>query len=417
MSATTTFSIGGFAIYDLDDQVHGGLLDLFRKSEFVHSTRVNEESETEHIVRFQAPAHVIRDRLDVMGFDMRSARRAFDQGHAALVANLRERLTDPETASIDAVQEGVRLAIEMLSPLTFDGWREAFRQIAEGKHPKESSPLIRYLLEEDFKTRLGFPPDDELHFVRAALEGVTDDEIVEYDLSEVVNEFSHEPTDFMPDVPDVDDLPAVTSHRKLIVLTEGKTDRTAIHLALDVLYPHLVEFWSFLDYDGPKQPGGASQVVSLLKALAAAGVTNRIVAMFDNDTAATEALRALDGIQFPANIRIVRLPQSQLAKSYPTLGPSGTTQQLDINGLAVSIELFFGRDVLEVMAGELTPVQWRGYNATLRQYQGEILDKGRLLDTFIAKAKRCAQDRSQINSENWKDIRTVLDAVRNAFSS
>ena len=44
-------------------------------------------------------------------------------------------------------------------------------------------------------------------------------------------------------------------------------------------------------------------------------------------------------------------------------------EPLDVNGLAASIELYFGEDVLCAEQNKLTPVQWKGYNSTLRQYQ------------------------------------------------
>ena len=74
-----------------------------------------------------------------------------------------------------------------------------------------------------------------------------------------------------------------------------------------------------------------------------------------------------------------------MLRSYPTLGPSGNTE-MDVNGLAASIELYLGRDVLTQDDGSLTPVQWKGYNETVGQYQGEVMRKAQLQHAFNKKA-------------------------------
>ena len=62
---------------------------------------------------------------------------------------------------------------------------------------------------------------------------------------------------------------------------------------------------------------------------------------------------------------------------------------MDVNGLAGSVELYFGLDVLRQHEGGLTPVQWRGYNQTLRQYQEELINKTALQKAFQRKLEIC----------------------------
>ena len=118
-----------------------------------------------------------------------------------------------------------------------------------------------------------------------------------------------------------------------IILTEGSTDRAILKEALSILYPHLAEYYSFLEFNSSRSPGGAGHLVSLVKAFAGAGVTNRIVALFDNDTSAREATRALKPLSLPSNIVALHYPDLELLRDYPTLGPSGLTT-LNVNGLA-----------------------------------------------------------------------------------
>jgi hypothetical protein len=67
------------------------------------------------------------------------------------------------------------------------------------------------------------------------------------------------------------------------------------------------------------------------------------------------------------------LPPLDSLTAYPTIGPSGRAD-MDINGLAASVELYLGEDVLTDGEG-LCQVQWTGYDTALRQYQGQVLDK------------------------------------------
>ena len=139
----------------------------------------------------------------------------------------------------------------------------------------------------------------------------------------------------------------VSSHpvnRNVIFVTEGTTDASAIEIALQCIYPHLAEYFTFFDFKAPRVRGGASSVVEIVKAFAAARIADRIVAFIDNDTAGEEAMRALANVSLPNNIRVLRYPPIEIASAYPTLGPTGLTS-MNVNGLAGSIELYLGRDV------------------------------------------------------------------------
>ena len=152
------------------------------------------------------------------------------------------------------------------------------------------------------------------------------------------------------------------AHR-VIILTEGDTDKRILERSLkllgafaQVLYPHLADYFHFFDFTGKKVGGGVGQLANLVRAFAAADVQHRILALFDNDTAAKAALSNLLLDSLPKNISVRRYPDIALAQDYPTVGPSGETT-MDINGLAGSIELYLGQDVLVDAAGVLSPVQ------------------------------------------------------------
>jgi hypothetical protein len=203
------------------------------------------------------------------------------------------------------------------------------------------------------------------------------------------------------------------AYAPLIVLTEGRTDAEFLGLAVDVLAPHLTGFVRFLDYEF-RPEGGTSALVRAVRAFAAAGVSNRVLALFDNDSAAADALTNLDMLGLPAHFRVRQLPHLALADSYPTLGPSGESR-MDVNGRAVSVELFFGSDLLRLGGTKLSPVQWTGYVARLRRYQGEVMNKAALQDAFRLRAGRALRDGPR-DDEDWSGMQALVDTIRTAFS-
>jgi hypothetical protein len=92
--------------------------------------------------------------------------------------------------------------------------------------------------------------------------------------------------------------------------------------AVSILRPHLDDLVRFVDF-GVKPEASASELVRAVKAFVAAGISNRIVAIFDNDAAAKDAMRALPA-DLPPNVRVVQYPPLELAECYPTYGPPNT---------------------------------------------------------------------------------------------
>jgi hypothetical protein len=190
-----------------------------------------------------------------------------------------------------------------------------------------------------------------------------------------------------------------------IVLTEGSTDAAALQAALKYVRPGYQGLMSFLDYS-QKPTGGAGAVALGLKAFAAAGVGNRIVGLFDNDTAGQDAMSGLP--QLPPRFVVRQLPPLEIADSYPTYGPNGL-EKLDVNGRAVSIEFFFGADILMDDTGELSPVQWTSYISSRRNYQGELLEKKAIQNRFFEKVKRA--EAGDVDPTQWIELGNLLDCI------
>jgi hypothetical protein len=199
---------------------------------------------------------------------------------------------------------------------------------------------------------------------------------------------------------------------RIIILTEGKTDAEILQRSLKVLYPHLSDYYSFMDF-GIRPSGGAGDLVNIVKSFAGSGIQNRTIAIFDNDTAAHSAVSILNQRLIPSNIIILHYPRIAIATDYPTLGPSGLVRQ-DINGLACSIELYFGSEVLK-LDSDYVPIQWGGLDERLNRYQGSIIKKDELQKRFFEKLRRCENNRNEISNADWVGIDSIFQRVIRAF--
>ena len=431
MGSYSTFSIGGREISSVKNGIDPIVMTLFRPAEkrvqvtpyrdLYPDEEPDEDSPAEvAVVQYCATAGVLRDRLNMMGFTLDFCRREFASGLESLIEGRRKGW--PESSFSKKADE---TELPILERLTFEAWLSGFSLIMAQALEITFSPdeqradlpfPVSWMLYS-MHSFYGFPSGDSRVFLLAALEVTPPSAAAVQDLTELVESGLYDTEDDLIEYAEyLITANFLTTHRT-IVLTEGPSDQRALSLALRVLKPHLADYYSFMDFAAFKVPGGAGFLVSLVKAFAGSGIINRIVALFDNDTAAESALRGFDRRALPANIRVLRCPNLPLAKHYPTLGPTAGTSTMDINGLACSLELFFGRDILEQEGGSLIPVQWRGYDIALKQYQGEIMYKGELNDRFIKKAEACLTDRSAISRYDWSDMNLLLEHMIYAFGN
>jgi hypothetical protein len=198
---------------------------------------------------------------------------------------------------------------------------------------------------------------------------------------------------------------------KILVLTEGRTDTRILTKSLDVLYPHLADMYSFLDHEAFRLAGGTGNLASLVKGFAGVGIGNRVIAVFDNDTAGALQAAEVRKLNLPEDFRIMTLPPLKFACRYPTLGPNGALRT-NINGCACSIELYLGPTALTQADGSFFPVQWTGFEAKLKRYQGEIIDKAVVQDRFLD----ALDNPTTLDEANLAGMRAVLQMIFTAFA-
>ena len=84
---------------------------------------------------------------------------------------------------------------------------------------------------------------------------------------------------------------------------------------------------------------GTGNLFLFCQGLARIRIQNKVLVVFDNDTAGNAAYQKVKALKLPPTMQIALLPSLPDFESFPTLGPSGPNTE-DINGRAVAIELY-----------------------------------------------------------------------------
>jgi hypothetical protein len=419
MGTSHQLIVAGHSIYSMKYAVEPWLMSLFRESDKHVFTRKSSEAvgwyhsgddyeETAYV--YSNTISNIKQRLDVMGFSFRNIRDEFD----LVVQEQIENIEGKRAQRTDLPD------LEILKRYTFDNWVDAFKFILANDIKKENLPesmpeLVRYLFS-NYSTGLEeFPHADFLSYLRVYLEACPNEsDLVYLDITYLVENNFYYPEDKVCELALESLSTEYSPYQKIIVLTEGSTDSLILNRSVKILYPHLYGYYSFMDFGLSNAAGGANTLVNNLKAFIGAGISNRVLALFDNDTAARVSTKALQSIEIPNHIRVLHYPNLDFAKKYPTVGPSGESE-IDINGLACSIELYLGLDVLAIN-GSLSPIQWKGYDDSLRQYQGEVQNKKSIQKAFFDKLQKCTDDPRQVENTDWSSMRLIFQTIFSSFS-
>ncbi|HQR99119.1 MULTISPECIES: HEPN/Toprim-associated domain-containing protein [unclassified Polaromonas] len=425
--------LGDLNVGSSRNEIDPNLISLFRQQDKVvlsapfhklpasleHYRESLEEDSDLKLVYYQVPVNVVRDRLEVLGYTITTVEDAFREWvkgeHAQKIESMKVWAEqDSETRKL--MEDHYRTDAEILASVTPRSWIEGLKMIRSSEletsyHARFEGPhkgtLIGYMLSNEW---YGFPGYDVFVPLRLAIEAFGDDGDLIYDLTDLVwSSNFDEGEDFVEFGLGVS-AAEYSSMAKTIVLTEGKTDAWILSESFKVLYPHLQDYFSFLDFESTGYGGGVGNLANVVKAFAGAGIVNNVVALFDNDTAAAAACKAIEKIALPANIVIRQLPKLDFLENYPTIGPTGAAK-LDVNGIAASIELYLGEDVLRLDSGNLAVVQWTGYEKSVNQYQGELLEKSKVQARFREKLSR----HSGPAGPDWDGLRAVFRVLFSAF--
>jgi hypothetical protein len=362
----------------------------------------NEEYDTEACV-LTVTAAALHDRLNALGLSTAPAGELFRHLQDGNLSRLRDWAADERMRDFVQAEE-----LESLEHYSYDDWMEDVdRHIQRGVDDTLERTRRRDRTPFD-QIRSDLEMCDPRLGLRCFIDGVAATDVVTLDVTDLVEGGWIEP--------EIDPHAIALEHYQgylaqggpAIVITEGNYDARVLKDAIRVLRPHLDGYIRFLDFSLGNE-GGAAAGVKTIKAFAAAGVTNRTVLLLDNDTAAYDAVVTLKHTKLPEHYAVVHYPASPLAQRYPTIGPSGPAA-MDVNGLAGSIEMYLGEDVLREPDGDLTPIQWTEYVSRLQQYQGVVQDKAGVQRRFEEKLHRHDQGES-VDVEAWSGLELILNRL------
>lgn len=353
---------------------------------FQESDRLELEPEwiddADHVstrVFYRASRAVVLDRLDLGGFTAEYAEKEFQ----AWLEEERESYNN----YVIAGDEWARETAEAFAALDYLKWKSRLKGVLVTRYDQNRdrgfyTDGIDRLMRDDNTLAFSYP----LVCIRAMLDALPDVQVISLEIGPLIDGGWIEPDAKICEEARGPAAQERTILAPAVIIAEGGTDTLVLQRSLKRLYPHLSEYITFFDYEGMNPDGGAAFLVKFLRAFAAARINTLILAVFDNDAAGLEALKMARGLALPENIRVTALPDIELARSYPTIGPQGM-HDMDINGRAVSIELFLGRHNISGQDGSLIPVMWSNYVSAVQQHQGAIQDKKAILQRFLKDIK------------------------------
>lgn len=362
---------------------------------------------------YSATVETIKRRLELLGYTLDKTKMRYS-------LRLKEKIEEAEESFADYPADYFSLDLKYLKQLQsggFNYWVEIAKEIMferkiqhwdiERGESKDTDICI-WAVDNYEDPYMGFPEESYGYFLRAALEATENSARLVLDITSLVYAGYYEEDEPVCDNTAKGHVNSTVEFEKIILLTEGSTDSTILSGALNLLYPDLADYFSPMDFGPMKPEGGISALERTVKSFAAAGINNKIIAIFDHDAAGHGAIQRLATVPLPQNIRIISLPELPFAKSYPTIGPQGNTSE-DVNGRACSIELYLGRDIL-TENGTLVPVIWKGFEQKVKAYQGEVDDKNNIQNRFYDKLKQ-AENNGYTDELDWSGLQLIFESI------
>lgn len=353
------------------------------------------EDEEKVLTYFYAPAGKVRRRMEVQGYTPQRCKALWEREHAHHITRAEELAASgdhPDFAKKIAEQKG----------LTFETWQA--NQSAAGVDDSIRFGGVHLFSFAD--TFAGLALYIDVYKPEAIWTDFTD-YFEGYDPSLSIHEnLDVQPVDF--------ELDFIEASGNVLILTEGTSDTKILSKAIRAMYPEFADMYEFIDFEEFKIEGGVSAVTKMIKAFAGVRMTQRTIGLFDNDAAGWEQKVLLDRMtNLPPSIRTMLLPDVDIGKDYPTLGPEGL-RNMDVNGSACSIELFLGRAALSDESGNLRSIRWSSWNKGAGRYQGELENKNAATLYFLGEMK--AGGDPQVLRDRFPEMDDLLNSIFRAFN-
>ncbi len=184
--------------------------------------------------------------------------------------------------------------------------------------------------------------------------------------------------------------------KRFLIVTEGSSDSAIIRHAFRILKPHIADFFDYVDMEDGYPFSGTGNLFRFVQGLISIAVQNNVIVVYDNDAEGVVNFNRCRGLNVPANMNILKLPDLPEFSDFETVGPNGR-HRANINGQGAAIECYLGLD------GQ-SCVRWNNYNAKIDAYHGELVGKDRYMRTFLDQEERIA-------GYDYGKIAAVLDMI------
>ncbi len=195
--------------------------------------------------------------------------------------------------------------------------------------------------------------------------------------------------------------PCLSDYEKILIVTEGSSDTDIIRKSIHILHDDVADFFYFIDMESNYPFTGTGNLRNFIKGLSKINILNKVLVVLDNDTVGVETFNELKGLKLPKNLHITTLPSHGSFERFKCYGPHGLSYE-NINGRAVAIESFLDFDSVN----EETFVRWTSYNKKMKQYQGVIEPKDKLIRAFHNSIKK---------DYNFQKISFLLDYILDSW--
>ncbi|QNA83792.1 hypothetical protein G4G27_07180 [Sphingomonas sp. So64.6b] len=408
MGSSCNVSIDGFSFWGTKSYVDDATLSVFHERDR-QKRRMRRPQyggrKLEKTIIYAVDAQAMRERLDAMGYTVAHARADYARGLSEeyeLYLGAGFSKTDRKRVK-DWTYDRWCAAVARLVPQGFQVW-------SADKFPGDPDAER---ISDGLRSGLGSYFSDPRYMLRGLLDALPGAQEAILDVTDLIDAGYYEGAEAICDEARRGWAHEHSLYGSILLLTEGKTDTRILRAAFEAISPHLASLYGFLDFEGLRIEGSADMLPKTIRSFVGGGISQRVIAIFDNDTAGIAAMGTLSNIRLPDHVRVMTLPENQFAKAYPTLGPQGVSM-MDINGMACGIEMYLGAEALSNSEGKLRPVRWTGYHQKLGRYQGAVEDKDGIARRFLERLGECAG--SAEARECFPVLATVVDAIGAQFA-